>query len=127
VHGSSSEKVSEWTRRLRRHEKSGQSVARFCRDEGVSQGSFYLWKKKLRDLLPGGCKDESQSSHTSAQFRPVHVASSLTQTSQQQTIVRLGDDIRIELGSDLAIVASVVRQLLASVADSRSSKGGESC
>lgn len=127
MHGSSSEKVSEWTRRLRRHEKSGQSVARFCRDEGVSQGSFYLWKKKLRDLLPGGCKDESQPSHTSAQFRPVHVASSLTQTSQQQTIVRLGDDIRIELGSDLAIVESVVRQLLVSVADSRSSKDGEPC
>lgn len=127
MHGSSSEKVSEWTRRLRRYEKSEQTVARFCRDEGVSQGSFYLWKKKLRDLLPGGCKDESPSGHSSAQFRPVHVAPSLTQTSQQQTIVRLGDDIRIELGSDLAVVESVVRQLLATVADSPSFKGGESC
>jgi hypothetical protein len=127
VVGSSSEKVSEWKRRLRRHEKSEQTVARFCRDEGVSQGSFYLWKKKLRDLLPGGCKAESQSSQTSAQFRPVHVASALAQASQQQTIVRLGDDIRIELGSDLAVVESVVRQLLASVADTRFSNSGESC
>lgn len=42
-----SRKVREWRRRMARFERSQQSVAEFCRKEGVSAPSFYQWRKRL--------------------------------------------------------------------------------
>ena len=36
-----------WQQRLARFQASRQSVAEFCRQEGVSPPSFYLWRKRL--------------------------------------------------------------------------------
>ena len=46
--GSRAEKVVEWQERLARFDRSGTSIAQFCRDEGVSPPSFYIWRRKLR-------------------------------------------------------------------------------
>ena len=43
-------KAHEWRRRFRRFHKSRQSVAAFCREEGISPASFYLWKKRLAQV-----------------------------------------------------------------------------
>ncbi len=109
--GSSTGKVRQWTQRLERFEKAQQTVKQFCGDEGVSQPSFYQWKKRLRE----------QASHCGqlpAGFEPVRVvpavAAQLPQgSSRQESIVYLGRGIRIELGGDLRIVESVVGQLIA--------------
>ncbi len=119
--GLSRDKMEEWTDRFRRFEQSNQTVARFCQDEGVSQPSFYSWKKKLREFTPasGG-----------SQFQPVHLTSSSGLTARQETIVRLGRDIEIELGSDLSIVESIVKQLLVAAdqaANATRSPEAESC
>ncbi|QDT01762.1 hypothetical protein K227x_59090 [Rubripirellula lacrimiformis] len=37
-----------WTERLQRFEQAQMTVAQFCSAEGVSQPSFYNWKRKLR-------------------------------------------------------------------------------
>ncbi len=123
--GLKSEKVVEWTNRLRRFEQSNQTVARFCVDEGVSQPSFYSWRKKLRELAPAS---------SGSLFQPVHVASCLPETIREETVIRLGRDIEIELGSELTVVESIVKQLLATVgqaanrtADATRSMEAESC
>src|SRR3954463_10748790 len=36
-----------WAERLDRFRRSGQTVARFCAAEGVSEPSFYVWKRTL--------------------------------------------------------------------------------
>ena len=41
-------KAVEWRERLNRFVAAGISVTRFCREEGVSQPSFFAWRKKLR-------------------------------------------------------------------------------
>ena len=46
----SGRKAQEWQRRLARFEESQQSVVAFCRQEGVSPPSFYLWRKRLSAL-----------------------------------------------------------------------------
>ena len=112
--GSRAEKVAEWTNRLRRFEESGQTVTDFCVGEGVSQPSFYHWKKKLREsgtttAVPGKASNG---------FRPVMVTPSTLPAARQKTIVHLGRDIQIELGSDLTVVESIVKQLLTVTADS---------
>jgi transposase-like protein len=40
----------EWRQRIERQERSGQSIAAFCRSENVSPHAFYAWKRKLRDV-----------------------------------------------------------------------------
>jgi hypothetical protein len=50
------EKVRAWRRLMARFEKSGLSVAGFCRQEGLSLASFYYRRKRLaqvRWLAPG--------------------------------------------------------------------------
>ena len=37
-----------WRERVKRQRNSGLSIAEFCRREEVSQASFYLWRKRLR-------------------------------------------------------------------------------
>jgi len=39
-------KLVEWQRRLRRFEKSGLTVARFCARERVSVPTFWYWRRK---------------------------------------------------------------------------------
>ena len=46
--GSRAEKVAEWQERFARFDRSGTSIAQFCRDEGISPPSFYIWRRKLR-------------------------------------------------------------------------------
>lgn len=44
------ETVDLWRQRLQRFYPSSMTVAQFCQLEGVSQASFYKWKKTLREL-----------------------------------------------------------------------------
>lgn len=78
----SDRKSREWRRRLLRFEKYPSTIKEFCRREGVSEPSFYLWRKRL------GMKDASKPTpahlrapdESPAGFRPVRLltASSLT-------------------------------------------------
>jgi hypothetical protein len=114
--GSRAEKVAEWTNRLRRFEESGQTVRDFCVGERVSQPSFYHWKKKLRESKATTAVPATAPNG----FRPVMVSPSTLPSTRRETIVRLGREIQIELGSDLSIVESIVKQLLAVTTDSDS-------
>ena len=43
-------KCSEWQQRLRRFEKSGLTVARFCVRERVSVPTFWYWRRKCAGM-----------------------------------------------------------------------------
>jgi hypothetical protein len=40
-------KNEDWSLLVGRQEKSGKSIAAFCREVGVSYGSFHYWRKRL--------------------------------------------------------------------------------
>jgi transposase len=42
-------KRQEWIARLKRFQEKPTSVQAFCRSEGVSSASFYLWRRRLAD------------------------------------------------------------------------------
>jgi transposase-like protein len=44
----------QWRQRIAQQQSGGQSVAAFCRDLGVSENSFYFWKRRLRDDVATG-------------------------------------------------------------------------
>jgi transposase-like protein len=37
-----------WHERVRRQAQSGQSIAEFCRREGITAASFYMWRGRHR-------------------------------------------------------------------------------
>lgn len=42
-----------WADRMRRFEADDRTVTQFCLDEGVSQPSFYQWRRKLKERSSG--------------------------------------------------------------------------
>ena len=126
LRGSDPVKRRQWAERLERFGNSGQTVAQFCRNEGVSQPSFYQWKTKLGSKTQSSKRRGRQSpsrpgcTAKSSAFKPVHVsppdiASGVT--------VRLPDGIVIEIGSDPQLLETVMSQLL----DRQASGGASSC
>lgn len=57
----------QWRSRLARFRKSGDTVAQFCRAEGVSAAAFYQWKRKLDD------RSSPEREQTAPQFVPVQL------------------------------------------------------
>ena len=121
--GSRPEKVKEWKSRLERFAASKQTVAEFCRQEGVSDASLYLWKKKLRATRETSArKTRTGVGDTSApsSFQAVRVVSPPVKTANAETVIQLTGGVRIQLGSDLPVVELVVKELLASTIEARS-------
>ncbi len=75
------EKERYWRAVLQRQARSGVSIARFCRSEGVSEPSFYLWKRALGGNKAKGKTRESsrtrrvaaRTSEASPSFVPVQI------------------------------------------------------
>jgi transposase-like protein len=42
-------KSDQWRDRLAEQERSGLSVKQFCQQQGVTEYSFYAWRKRLRN------------------------------------------------------------------------------
>lgn len=43
--------------RILREAESGATVVEFCREHGISQQSFYLWKRKYAGLGPSELRE----------------------------------------------------------------------
>ena len=65
----SDRKAQEWQQRFLRFETSRQTINEFCRQEGFSPQSFYLWRKRL---APAGNSKRSAARPPDA-FRPVRL------------------------------------------------------
>lgn len=152
--GSDPAKVQLWHKRFARFSNCGQTVARFCRDEGVSVPSFYLWKKKLADGPPGrNLVDNSASSRQkstsnrplanraltrrpmgrgqrssnrpSTLFQPIELKIATDNAAVNPGVtVRLPGGIEIALGDNLLVIEQVVGQLLDRQPSGRSINAG---
>ena len=65
----SDRKAQEWQQRFLRFETSRQTINEFCRQEGFSPQSFYLWRKRL---APAG-KSKRSAVRSPDAFRPVRL------------------------------------------------------
>src|SRR5207253_3510412 len=45
-------KTGEWAERIAAQQRSGLSVKQFCKERGLTEGSFYAWRKRLRHKEP---------------------------------------------------------------------------
>ena len=45
-------KANEWAERIAAQQRSGISVKQFCKEQGVTEYSFYSWRKRLQEEGP---------------------------------------------------------------------------
>jgi len=45
-------KPEEWAERIEAQHRSGISVKQFCKEQGLTEHSFYAWRKRLRKKEP---------------------------------------------------------------------------
>ena len=45
-------KTDEWADRIAAQQRSGNSVKQFCKEQGLTEGSFYAWRKRLQKTEP---------------------------------------------------------------------------
>jgi transposase-like protein len=67
----SPEREAHWRRVMARHRESGASIAEFCRQESISEASFYAWRRKLQQ------RSRRRASHTEAARRDASSPSAL--------------------------------------------------
>ena len=81
-----------WRRVLARWRRSGLSVRAFCRAEGISEPSFYVWRRKLE-----------QAAHEKPAFLPVHVVTEQAKqpaTRDIEIVLANGRCLRVGPGFD---------------------------
>jgi transposase-like protein len=45
-------RIQYWRARIAEQERSGMSVGRFCQEQQITEQSFYVWRKRLRQPEP---------------------------------------------------------------------------
>ena len=46
--GPSNPKADQWAERIAAQERTGVSVKQFCKEQGLTEYSFYAWRKRLQ-------------------------------------------------------------------------------
>ena len=45
-------KAGEWAERIAAQQRSGMSVKQFCKEQGLTEYSFYAWRERLQEKGP---------------------------------------------------------------------------
>ena len=110
---SDSPKAIAWRRRVRRFERSGQTVVRFCKQEGVSTASFYRWRNRLGNRKPPARESDARTAATTGvEQTPVFQAVRVT-GAEAPISIQLPGGARVEVPAEnLDAVRAVLGELL---------------
>jgi len=94
-------KDDQWRERIAEQERSGLSVKQFCKERGVSEYSFYTWRKRLAKKEP-------------VRFALVdREAAGQEPVTALELVLRSGERLRIGSGVDAATLRTVLEALRA--------------
>jgi transposase len=98
-----------WRQRLAQWRRSGLTIRRFCERRGLSQPSFYAWRRELlrRDAR---CAAATTTAPSTTTFVPVQVVPAPT-PSPLELVLRGGRILRVPPGFD----TDTLRRLLATL------------
>jgi len=100
----SAEKELRWRELLTCQADSGLSVRKFCATEGISEPSFYAWRRKLRERKNDATRTEKSSRRKDAPDNGLFVPLKLLDPTQTLEIIHpLG--CRIQVTGDVNPVA----------------------
>lgn len=91
-------KANEWAERIGAQQRSGISVKQFCKEQGLTEYSFYAWRKRLQESGPVRFALVERSARR--QERPTESALELVLTT--------GERLRIGTGVDITTLRTVL-------------------
>jgi hypothetical protein len=94
-------KAADWAERIAAQQRSGMSVKQFCKEQGLTEYSFYAWRKRLQEKGP-------------VRFALVErSARRLDRTTEAalELVLATGERLRIGAGVDVATLRTVVDAL----------------
>jgi transposase-like protein len=92
-----------WREQIAQHERSGLSVPQFCKERGIVEQSFYVWRKWLREQEP-------------MRFALVGTGPAEREPRMEaglELVLARGERLRIGSGVDLALLSRVLEVLRA--------------
>ena len=89
-------KADEWAERIAAQQRGGMSVKQFCKEHGLTEYSFYAWRKRLQEsgpvrFRPGGEERAPAGAHGGA-----------------TTGTGVGERLRISPGADITTLRTVL-------------------
>jgi transposase len=92
-------KAEEWAERIAAQQRSGMSVKRFCKDNGLTEYSFYSWRKRLQKKKP-------------VRFALVERGAVLQEPGAAvEVVLASGERLRISAGVDGATLRTILETL----------------
>ena len=92
-------KADEWAERIATQRRSGMSVKQFCKEQGLTECSFYAWRKRLQKKEP-------------VRFALVDRGAA-RQEAAVELVLATGERLRISAGVDGATLRTVLDALRA--------------
>jgi hypothetical protein len=96
-------KADEWAERIAAQQGSGMSVKQFCKEHGLTEYSFYAWRKRLQEKGPVRFALVERSARR--QDHPTEAVLEL--------VLATGERLRIGTGVDAATLRTVLDALRA--------------
>jgi len=84
--------AEQWRRIFTEQQRSGLTVAAFCQERGISQGSFYAWKKRLRPVAAARPAVPPRFVELQVAGTPPPAEIEIELASQRRVLVRPGFD-----------------------------------
>ena len=93
---------AQWRERLTRQEQSGQSVAAFCKSEGIAAQTFYWWRTRLSKYRPA---ESTPRPRDAARFIDL---GALAPPAEESPDIAAGFELRLDLPG--GIVLTIARR-----------------
>src|SRR5690348_3618326 len=91
-------KADEWAERIAAQQRGGLSVKQFCKEQGLTEYSFYAWRKRLQDRGP-------------VRFALVERSARRQERTAEpvlEVVLATGEQLRIGPGVDIATLRTVL-------------------
>ena len=96
-----------WQMAIETWQASGMSVSKFCETEGLSESSFYIWRKKLAQV--DNAETDKQKKLSPSAF--IEVAIPEDNPAALELILSSGNTLRISSGADSTTLNNVISVL----------------
>lgn len=105
-------RLEHWEKVLRERKASGQSIRRWCRDNGVCEKTYYYWQGKLREKVCGQLVAGQEEPQVPATFAQLQLPAVPAAATDGKLIIRLnGAEVEIYGDMPVATVEAVIRAL----------------
>lgn len=105
---SKAEREAFWRLQFNDWRQSGQTITAFCREHGLTESAFHLWKRELRLQRKPGHSTNNVRQPSAPRLLPVSVAALPTSAL---TLEVHGATLRIEPGADETLLRAVLNVL----------------